>query len=186
MKIVLLPGLDGTGVLFKPLIEALPNRADIQVISYPSKTKLSYKELTELVVSQLPKEKFILVGESFSGYIAYQVALSKPKNLKSLVFVAAFLGSPRPFFLGLSSWFPRSHILSVPIPTYIIRLFLFGSAVNKKMVGLFKKAMTQVSPYVLSYRLQEVAKISNNYKFSEIRAIYIYKPLMINLYPRNV
>ncbi len=96
----------------------------------------------------------------------------KPKNLKSLVFVATFLESPRPFFLGLSSLLPRSHILSVPMPTYIIKLFLFGSAVNKKMIGLFKQAMEQVSPHVLSYRLKEVAKISNNDQSSDIRATY--------------
>jgi len=48
MKVVLLPGLDGTGILFKPFIDALPSEANIQVISYPSATKLSYQELTEL------------------------------------------------------------------------------------------------------------------------------------------
>jgi hypothetical protein len=65
MKIVLLPGLDGTGVLFKPFIEALPSEIDIQVISYPPSAKLNYQELTELVMSQLPKEQFILVGGVF-------------------------------------------------------------------------------------------------------------------------
>jgi hypothetical protein len=39
MKIVLLPGLDGTGILFKPFIEALPNGIDVLVISYPSITR---------------------------------------------------------------------------------------------------------------------------------------------------
>ena len=173
MKIVFLPGLDGTGILFKPIIDVLPNEIDIQVISYPTNTKLSYQELIELVMSQLPKEKFILVGESFSGYIAYQVVLRKPKNLRSVVFVATFIESPRPFLLGLSSWLPKSRILSAPIPTYIIKFFLFGSAVNKKMISLFKKAMKQVAPNVLSYRLEQIEKLSNSHQLSEIRATYI-------------
>ena len=173
MKIVLLPGLDGTGILFKPFIDALPSETDIQIISYPPSAKLNYQELTELVMSQLPKELFILVAESFSGYIAYQVVLRKPTNLKSVVFVATFLESPRPFLLALSRFLPRSRILSAPIPNYIIKLFLFGSAVNIKLIRLFKQSMKQVSSQILSYRLQEIEKLSNSPQFSEIRAIYI-------------
>ena len=173
MKVVLLPGLDGTGVLFKPFIEALPNEFDTLVVSYPSNTKLSYQQLTELVISQLPEEEFILVGESFSGYIAYQVALRKPKNLKSVIFVATFLESPRPFLLGLSSWLPRSLLLSAPLPNYVVKTFLLGLAANKKMIGLLKQSIKQVSPNVLSYRLQEIAKLRNNHQFCEIKATYI-------------
>ena len=173
MKVVLLPGLDGTGDLFKPFIEALPNEIDTLVISYPSDTKLSYQELIELVLRQLPEEKFILVGESFSGYIAYQVALRKPKNLKSVIFVATFLESPRPFLLSLSSWLPRSLLLSVPIPSYVVKTFLLGSAANKKMIGLLKQSIKQVSPNVLSYRLKEIAKLRKNHQICEIKATYI-------------
>jgi pimeloyl-ACP methyl ester carboxylesterase len=173
MKVVLLPGLDGTGILFKPLIDALPDEFDILVISYPANKKLNYSELVELVINQLPEEKFILVGESFSGYIAYQVAISKPKNLISVIFVATFLENPRPLLLGLFSWLPGNLILSAPIPNFIVKKYLFGMAVNKNMTGLFKQSIKQVSPHVLSYRLQEIEKLQRSHQFCEIRAIYI-------------
>ena len=173
MKVVLLPGLDGTGGLFKPFIEVLPNEIDILVVSYPSNTKLSYKELTELVISQLPKEKFILVGESFSGYIAYQVALSKPKNLQSVIFVATFLENPRPILLGLSSLLSSKLIFSAPIPNYIVKKFLFGLAANKQMISLFTQSISQVSPNVLSFRLQEISKLPKNIEPCKLRATYI-------------
>jgi len=173
MKIVLLPGLDGTGMLFKPFIEALPKEIDALIISYPSNEKLSYEELIELVVNQLPEEKFILVGESFSGYIAYQVALRKPKNLKSVIFVATFLESPRPFLLGLSGWLPMSLLLSVPIPSYVVKTFLLGLAANKKTIRLLKRSIKQVSPNVLSYRMQAIAMLRRNYQSCEIKAMYI-------------
>lgn len=44
MKIVLLPGLDGTSISFNPLLEVLPQKADVVVVSYPD-TKLSYGQL---------------------------------------------------------------------------------------------------------------------------------------------
>lgn len=40
MKVVLLPGLDGTGVLFKPLIDVLSSEINVQIISYPPDEKL--------------------------------------------------------------------------------------------------------------------------------------------------
>lgn len=81
MKVVLLPGLDGTGILFKPLTDVLSKDIDYLVISYPADRNLNYQELVEYVMGQLPKEDFILVGESFSGPIAYQIALRKPKTI---------------------------------------------------------------------------------------------------------
>ncbi len=45
MNLVLLPGLDGTGELFRPFIEILPKDINALVISYPGNIKLSYEEL---------------------------------------------------------------------------------------------------------------------------------------------
>ena len=70
MKVVLLPGLDGTGILFKPLTDILSKDIDIKVISYPSGYKVSYRGLVEFVMKQLPNEDFIRVGVSLSGRIA--------------------------------------------------------------------------------------------------------------------
>ena len=173
MKVVLLPGLDGTGVLFKPFIDALPNYIDALVISYPPNLKLSYENLVEFVISQLPEENFILIGESFSGYIAYQVALRKPENLKSVIFVATFISNPRPFLLSLSSLPLSSFIFSVPIPNFIIKSFLLGWTANKQVIDLFKQSIKQVLPDILFFRLQEISKIPKKHQLCEIKATYI-------------
>jgi len=39
MKIVLLPGLDGTGNLFNPLLKAIPQNSEVIVVSYPDVNK---------------------------------------------------------------------------------------------------------------------------------------------------
>ena len=77
MKIILLPGLDGTGHLFEPFVHALPTEVEASVISYPADSALSYTELVDFVSHKLPKEDFFLLGESFSGPIVYQLALPK-------------------------------------------------------------------------------------------------------------
>lgn len=52
LKLVLLPGLDGTGLLFKPFVSALPSSAETLIITYPPDEKLSYKKLTEHVLAK--------------------------------------------------------------------------------------------------------------------------------------
>ena len=90
MRLILLPGMGGTGQLFDPLLAILPKEQEATVISYPKNQKKSWEELIELILSQLSQEDFLLVGESYSGYLAYRVAQRKPPHLKAVLFVATF------------------------------------------------------------------------------------------------
>ena len=174
MKIVLLPGLDGTGELFTPLIDSLPSDCESLVITYPINTKMSYKDLVDFVMGQLPvNEDFILVGESFSGLIAYDIAIRKPPNLKSVIFVASFLSSPRPLLVKLFTLIPLGLLLLIPIPKYIIKKFLLGYGANEKLIDLFKRNLKKVPANIISYRLGEINKLSVENHYSDIRAIYI-------------
>ena len=72
---VLLPGLDGTGLLFKPLKAAIPTETPIALVSYPTWTPYSYQALVTLVSAAVPTNApYVLIAESFSGPIAIQVA----------------------------------------------------------------------------------------------------------------
>ena len=47
--LVLLPGLEGAGLLFEPLLAALPSSIRTQVVSYPPDQPLSLAEYAALV-----------------------------------------------------------------------------------------------------------------------------------------
>lgn len=173
MKVVLLPGLDGTGMLFKPFLDSLTSDIEVQVVTYPVDKYLSYSELVELVLNTLPKEDFILVGESFSGPIAYQVALERPENLLSVIFVATFLTPPKKYILKLSNIFPVSLLLKIPLPTYLIKKYLFDREIADDVIGLFREVIKSVSPRVLSFRLGEISRLKASKKHCDVRAIYI-------------
>jgi surfactin synthase thioesterase subunit len=170
MKLVLLPGLDGTGKLFTPLIEVLPSSIDTQVITYPLNKKQSYHELIEYVKQHLPKEDFVLLAESFSGPIAYQVALSKPNQLKSLILVATFLENPRPFLL---KFIPSSRVLALPIPNILSRIFFLGFSVKIKIIKLFNESIKTVSPNVIQYRLKEIRQLKPSKQSIKLKITYI-------------
>ena len=172
MKIVLLPGLDGTGLLLSRFVEALSENYSTQVIRYPSNELLQYHELADLVLKQLPHEDFILLAESFSGPIAYLVAQTKPKNLKSLIFVATFLAPPRKNLLKFSAWLPMPVLLSLPIPNFFIRNFLLGHDIDELTIKLFKKSLKDATAKTLAYRLQQINQL--NLKLTPIQYPVIY------------
>ncbi len=69
--VVLLPGMDGTGELFAPFLSSLAGICSVQVIRYPRDADLTYAELQQYVMNQLPvSEPITLIAESFSGPIA--------------------------------------------------------------------------------------------------------------------
>ena len=70
MQLLLLPGMDGTGQLFEPLIAALPPTLRAVSVSYPVNDALGYEELLALIEAAVPPGRFVAVGESFSGPLA--------------------------------------------------------------------------------------------------------------------
>ncbi len=76
VTLVLLPGLDGTGILFTPLVVALGNGRRVIVVTYPTSEKAqTYAKLHEVAGAALPPSgPLVLLGESFSGPLAISLA----------------------------------------------------------------------------------------------------------------
>lgn len=154
--LVLMPGMDGTGWLFKPFKEVLPPDISAQVVVYPNQQALSYEELLPQIRAQLPKtQDFLLVAESFSGPLAIRLAAENPVKLRGLVLVATFASCPTKF----PTWLLLPILRFLPIPTWAIRHFLFGPRVRQEDVRLFRKILAQVSPQVLARRMCEVLRV---------------------------
>ena len=95
MKLLLLPGLDGTGVLFRPLLKSLPDWLEPVVIPYPTQQVLGYDDLLSTIRQALPlDEPFLLLGESFGGPLALRLAASKPPGLKGVILCGSFVTCP--------------------------------------------------------------------------------------------
>ena len=55
--IVLLPGMDGTGIMLRPFVEQLPKGIDVQVVSYPEDIYLTHQQLADRVRDILPSSE---------------------------------------------------------------------------------------------------------------------------------
>ncbi|MFT3734651.1 MAG: alpha/beta hydrolase [Rhodocyclaceae bacterium] len=156
LKLVLLPGLDGTGVLFQPFLRALPEYIEPIVVTYPVDKPLGYNALLPFALAALPvDEPFILLGESFGGPLALRVATLQPAGLRAVVLCASFVTGPYWFVPRLAA-----HI----IPSAPFRLMPLMSRVRSRVGGydnsevaqLSQQALRMVSPAVWARRVSEL------------------------------
>ncbi|MFS1525512.1 alpha/beta fold hydrolase [Microbulbifer sp. 2304DJ12-6] len=94
MKILLLPGLDGTGLLFRHLIEALPESLDLEAISFFDFPQSSYLEQAQRLAELFSDRQIFLVAESYSGRIAYELCSLMSGKIKGVVLIASFISPP--------------------------------------------------------------------------------------------
>lgn len=157
IKIVLLPGLDGTGKLFAPFTNQLPDFVVPYVISYPSDRSLSLNELSAWVQSKLPEGDFVLLAESFSGLVALRLLPQIVSRLQALIFVGAFASSPRPLLLKFCTLFSLTARYSAQLPHFLIRLFCLGHGASKKTCQEFQTILMEVPRHILVQRLSIIA-----------------------------
>jgi pimeloyl-ACP methyl ester carboxylesterase len=150
---VLLPGLDGTGILFRPLLAALQERVEAKVVAYPEKEKLSLSEHARWVIRQLPAEKVVLLAESFSGLVALTLLTEASSRIREVIFVGAFAEPPRPLLLRFAPWVCGSASLARVAPAFILRRYCLGEEATATQLSLLREALAAVSPEVLAHRL---------------------------------
>jgi pimeloyl-[acyl-carrier protein] methyl ester esterase len=175
ITLVLLPGLDGTGRLFNPLMEVLPSYLIPLVIPYPANRFLGYRELLIYVRGQIPTDKpFVLLAESFSGPVAVEFAATHPSNLEALILCASFVTNPAPAFFRPFSILFNARFFKLRPPQFMVRHFLLGKRASSDLVNTFLEALESVSPEVLAYRLRSVLNVDSRDALRECRVPILY------------
>lgn len=164
--LVLLPGMDGTGLLLSEFVAALGTEIDTRVIRYPSQKVLSYAELEALVRASLPTDRpFVLLGESFSGPIAISIAAAPPPNLCGLVLNCTF--PCLPVWRGLSVLVRLMPAFQFPFVGAVGRILL-GRFSSEKLMQTLSESIAQVSPKVRKDRMCSLIEIDVTEKLSQI------------------
>lgn len=159
VSLVLLPGLDGTGLLFKPLVAALPAAITPTIVRYPGERHLSYQELLPLVLETIPRsDPFILLGESFSGPLAAMIAAERPKNMVGLILCASFVTRPWRFVGPAIPILARGPVFSLYMPYKRIRARLGGFSTPERR-SLIEQMHKLVPPHVFASRVRMVFRV---------------------------
>ena len=175
VQLLLLPGMDGTGELYRDFARLLPTWIEPQIVAYPTDQKLTYGQIRERVESVLPQsEPFAIFAESFSSPVAVLIAARAPTNLKSVVLCAGFVTSP---IGGITRAFANlfSHLVfSFRAPTFAIRRYLVGNDASDEMVRSVGSAIAKVPAGALAHRLRCVLGCDYRHELRSLSVPVLY------------
>jgi pimeloyl-ACP methyl ester carboxylesterase len=174
LKLILMPGMDGTGELFAPLVDALGDSIETCVLRYPPDEPLGYAELLPRVRAALPtSDPFVLLGESFSGPLAIMAAAEAPAGLRGVILSASFANNPM-------RWFPKfARALVQPalfraLPRSTQVKAILGRDATPELRTLLWNAVSAVSPQVMAARARAVLAVDVMPQFKACRYPILY------------
>jgi pimeloyl-ACP methyl ester carboxylesterase len=158
-KAILLPGIDGSGRLFAPLLAARPRAFEAEPVSFPPDRPLGYDELATLVRARLPRARFVLLAESFSGPLAVRLAAERPRGLCALILAATFLHRPLDPLLHPVRGLVGARLFGLPMPAAVVRHFMAGPDAPDAIVAEVQRAVAAVRAEVLAHRSSEALRV---------------------------
>jgi pimeloyl-ACP methyl ester carboxylesterase len=161
--IVLLPGMDGSGALLTGVVECLTAFRPVRVIVFPNDKPLTYDELTAYVLERLPDRRFVLLGESFSGPIAIEVAAGQ-QRVVGLILAASFARHPMPrVFAHLA------RMLNVRrVPAGLVESALLGAVKRDDLKASLRRVLASLPPEIIRARAWEVLRIDKRDRLSAV------------------
>jgi pimeloyl-[acyl-carrier protein] methyl ester esterase len=151
--IYLLPGLDGSGDLFGPLLEHLPD--SVRVVSYPLETA-TWEDFVSAALEQIDTEApFVLFAESASGLIALRLLAERGDQCRGFVACATFLTNPAPLRTAMAAIPGLVRLLGAP-PAWAIRTLLLTRQADQGLTEEVGRVLARVPPETVVARLHLV------------------------------
>lgn len=155
--LVMLPGLDGTGQLSVAFLAAVrahgvPTRA----LSLPSNGPQDYASLLQLLRPQLPSQPFVLLGESFAGPLAMQLAAEAPPALRGLALCTTFARRPLPVPAAGAALLAPAWPMP---PLLLLSQLLLGRWRSRQTLRELRLALAQVPAATLRQRAAATLRV---------------------------
>jgi pimeloyl-[acyl-carrier protein] methyl ester esterase len=166
--LILLPGLDGTGILFGQFVEAIGSNAETRIVAYPADQPLGYRELEAFVREALPRDRpYVVLGESFSGPIAIRLAADPPAGLAGIVLCVTFAKNPYPLLAWAGPWAAGLPVMS--LPTWVRAPFIWGTSTTARDRLESQLARAAVTEAVLRHRVAAVLAVDETNALASVR-----------------
>jgi pimeloyl-[acyl-carrier protein] methyl ester esterase len=173
ITLVLLPGMDGTGIFFEDFAAALQPDFTPVIVRYRNDPLLGYAELEPLARAALPRdEPFLILGESFSGPIAISIAASHPPGLLGLILCVTFARNPHrllPLVTAILRPFPAGRV-----PLFLQQRTLFGRFASPRLRAKLCELRRLVSATTLRTRTEAIASIDVSARLRRVTVPTLY------------
>lgn len=164
---VLLPGLDGTGELFAPFVEAAPHGIRTIVVDYP--TSEASIEILERRAREKLTDRCVVIAESFSGPIGVRVAADD--RVRALILCNSFITSP---LLPALQHLVMAPLFAIPVPAFMLRFLLLGRRANPALVKSARSALRRLPARVVAHRVRQVLQAEERSTIRSLRKPVLY------------
>lgn len=168
--IVLLPGMHGSADLLAPLAAALAVNRPVLPVAYPADEPLGYEELLDYVRARLPEKRFVILGESFSGPLAIEIAAREKDRVAGLILAVTFARHPFPKLLARLAPLANRRFM----PRAAIRLFLLGGMAAPELRHALWVETAKITRPVLGARLRAVLTVDARQRLAETACPVLY------------
>lgn len=170
-----MPGMDGTGDLFREFVGFLPQSCEVLIVQYPTKEALPYAMLEGLARAACSGTvPFVLVAESFSTPLALRLAASNPPGLRGMVLCAGFATTPVKVWGRILFPLLAALVFHFPLPTFVAKRWLVGPTAPQSLLDAVRKAVSLVEPEVMASRLRAVLACDVREAASQIDVPVLY------------
>ena len=185
--LILLPGLDGTGDFFQPLLEAIGDSMPARVVRYPVTGAYDYDTCLSLVQAELPTDApYVVLGESFSGPIAIALAAQAPRVLAGLILSSTFASNPRPRLAVIRPLLPYLPFHGTGTSLRLSRFMVLGRWITPQIRELHQRILASVPADTIRRRLEAVADCDVRQSLAGLRVpILCLVPKHDRLIPRS-
>ena len=172
LTIVMLPGMDGTGDLFAPIIAELGSTISAIAVRYPD-APVGYEALIAHARQALPATgDFFVLGESFSGPVAVALAADGHPRLRGLILSAAFISNPLPWTSPIAPLVEVAPVTGAPA-SLLTRALLghFSTPARRSMIGA---SLAQKSRTTIRARLRAIAEVDMRERLAAVTVPILY------------
>lgn len=153
MRLVLLPGLHGTDGLFRQLGRELPSWIEPITINYPLDRFPTYEEILPFILERLPDGQFAVLGDSYSGPLALEVARARADRVTAVILSVTFVTNPIRTLLRWVRWFAYTPFVRIA-PMQLVSLMLINGVEPRAIHRQIVREVRSVRSSVLAGRLR--------------------------------
>lgn len=170
MKIILLPGVDGSGILFEPFVKIFEPEVPVEVMPLTNDSDQSILNQVSIIEDAIGDEEVILIVESYSGLLAYELAKRNKIRIKQIFFFGCFLQPPS--LIGKIGRFLPVRLLNI-IPNKVLAHILFNRWSSPELTTLFRKAIESVDFTNLKKRIKAIATYQKPSQVIDVPCVYV-------------
>ena len=168
-----MPGLDGTGKLFAPIIPLLEQHFELSIVTYPDLN--SFNDYIDCAQRQLPETSgFSLLAESFSGPVALALMGRQPDQIGASVLAATFVRSPLAALTRMASYIPEQVFSIGALSEFVLDVYETEDEDFSETQPLPLNMTEQLDGVLLKHRIEVLSRIDISAMLADIEVPILY------------